>query len=297
MNRVKKLIKNPYIVFSELANHRLLNFLSDESYIKLVYRARMGEKINLENPKTFNEKINWLKIHNRKQEYIKMVDKCEAKKYAENIIGEEYIIPTLGVYEKFEDIDFEKLPNQFVIKCTHDSGGVFIVKNKSEMNIKEARKKINNSLKHNYYYAMREWPYKDVKPRIIIEKYMESSKEEGIKDYKIFCFNGEPKFTLVCSNRNGRNKNTDFYDLEWNLLPFTRARHNNSKNGIEKPNKYDEMIKIARNLSKDIPFVRVDLYEINNQIFFGELTFFPSGGFEGFSPKEWDEKLGNWIEL
>ena len=265
----------------------------DEKYLKMLYKMNFGNDLLLNNPQTFNEKLQWLKLNDRKDIYTTMVDKYESKKYVANIIGEEYIISTIGIYNSLDEIDFNKLPNKFVMKCTHDSGGLVICKDKNKLDINEARKKINKSLKNNYYYSGREWPYKNVKPRIIIEKYMGSN----LNDYKIFCFNGVPKYILVCSNRNGNFKNTDFYDVNWNLMPFTREKHQNNPIGISKPENLNEMLLIAEKLSKDIPFVRVDLYDIKNKIYFGEMTFYPSAGFEGFSPVEWDKKLGDMIKL
>lgn len=280
-----------------LINKGALNFLSDEKFLKKVFKFRMHKALDLENPQTFNEKLQWLKLYNRKKEYTKMVDKYEVKDYVVNKIGNEYIIPTLAMYEKFDDIEWDKLPNQFVIKCTHDSGGLVICKDKNSMDIKKAKLKIRKSLKRNYFYARREWPYKNIKPRIIIEKYMQDNKEDDLKDYKFFCFNGIAEIILVCSNRKGTFKNTDFYDSKWNLMPFTRENHTNNPKGIEKPKNLEKMIEIAQKLSKGIPFVRVDLYEINGKVYFGELTFFPSSGFEGFNPEEYDKILGNMLKL
>lgn len=272
---------------------KFLKFIPDNIYLKLKYFYIFHKRLNLKEPKTFNEKLNWLKLNDRKDIYTTLVDKFEVKKYVSDIIGDKFIIPTIGIYERIEDIDFEKLPNKFVIKCTHDSGGLVICKDKRKLDFDLLKNKINKCLKVNYYYHAREWPYKNVKPRIIIEKYM----GDNLKDYKFFCFNGEPKIILVCSNRNGNHKNTNFYDSDWNLLPFTRSRHKNSPNKIEKPKRLEKMIDIAKKLSKDIAFVRVDLYNIEDEIFFGEITFTPSGGFEGFEPNEWDSTLGEWIDL
>ena len=291
-----KYIYNPKLFLLKFDKWGLVK-LSDEKYIKLNYQSALNKKIDLTNPKTFNEKLQWLKLYDRKDIYTTMVDKYEVKKYVSDIIGDKYIIPTLGVYDNFDDINFEKLPDKFVIKCTHDSGSTIILKNKNEFNYNECRTKINNSLKHNFYYEFREWPYKNVKPKILIETYMEITKDEALNDYKLFCFNGKVKTILVCSNRNGIYKNTDFYDIDWNLMPFTRERHKNNAKGINRPQNLKEMIEIAEKLSENIPFVRVDLYEINGKIYFGELTFYPSGGFEGFEPEEWDYKLGDMLDL
>ncbi len=280
-----------------ICKEEIKKYIPDKIFLKYLYYKRMDKKIDLTCPQTFNEKLQWLKLYDRSPEYTKMVDKHEAKKYVADVIGEEYIIPTLGVWNKFEDIDFNQLPNQFVLKCTHDSGGLVICKDKANLNIKEAKKKINKSLKRNYYYSGREWPYKNVKPRIIAEKYMATKEQKELLDYKFFCFNGKVQTILVCSNRKGSFKNTNFYDTNWNLQPFTREKHENSKEPIERPKNLDEMITVAEKLSKDIPFVRVDLYEISGKVYFGELTFYPSSGFEGFEPEEWDTKLGNILEL
>ena len=278
-------------------NKNFFKWIPDEKYIKTKYKLEMDKKLNLKNPQTFNEKLQWLKLYDRNPEYTKMVDKYEAKKYVSDIIGQEYIIPTLGVWDKFEDIEFDKLPKQFVLKPTHTSGNVFICKDKEKINYKQLRKMINKWLKRDYYLVHREWPYKNIKPKIIAEQYMVDDSGMKLKDYKFFCFNGIAQTILVCSNRNESFKNTNFYDINWNLQPFTREKHKNSNEQIKKPKNLDEMITVAEKLSKDIPFVRVDLYEINGKVYFGELTFYPSSGFEGFEPEEWDKKLGAMLEL
>ena len=276
---------------------KLLKLLPDYIFLKIKYKYKFNKKLDLNNPQTFNEKLQWLKLYDRNPEYTKMVDKYEAKKYVANIIGEEYIIPTLGVYDKFEDINFATLPNQFVIKCTHNSGGLIICKDKTKLNIKEARKKINKSLKRNYFYTGREWPYKNVKPRIIAEQYMEDKKNDELYDYKFMCFNGKVKCSFVCTDRYSEDGlKVTFFDLNWNKMPFER-HYPNSNNVIEKPINYELMIKLAETLSKDIPFVRVDFYEINNKPYFGELTFYPGNGMEEFTPEKYDKILGDMLEL
>ncbi len=275
----------------------MLRFLPDKIYLQLYYFASNKKFMNLKKPQTFNEKLQWLKLYDRNPEYTKMVDKYEAKKYVASKIGEEYIIPTLGVYDKFDDIDFSKLPNQFVIKCTHDSGGLVICKDKTKLDIKAARKKINKCLKNNYYWLGREWPYKNVKPRIIIEKYITDESKNDLKDYKIFCFHGKPEMILVCSERFIlNNMHKTFFDTNWNQLNLTEGNHITNKK-IKKPKHLNLMLKLATKLSENIPFIRVDFYEINNKVYFGELTFYPNGGFEKFEPKYWDYKLGRMINL
>lgn len=271
--------------------------LRDDKYLKLLYKKFLGKDLNLENPKTFNEKLQWLKLHDRNPQYTNFVDKYEVRKYIKEKIGEEYLIPILGIYDKFEDIDFDNLPNQFVIKCTHDSGGIIICKDKNTFNKKEAKNKIKRLLKQNFYYLAREWPYKNVKPRIMIEKYMKEDGKEDLTDYKFMVFNGKVKCSFVCLNRTSKKgMNIDFYDREWKKMPFYR-HYKNSNTILDKPKNYDLMIQISEKLAKGMPFVRVDLYEISGKIYFGELTLYPGAGLEEFNPEKWDEILGSWIKI
>ena len=293
--KVKKIIKNPAWIVVFL-NNRGIHLLNDEKYVKLLYKLIFNNELNLENPQKISEKMQWLKLYNRKPEYTKMVDKYEVKNYVKDIIGEEYIIPTLGVYDKFDDIDFEKLPNQFVIKCTHDSGSTVVCRDKNNLNIKATKKKINKCLKKNFYYSHREWPYKDVKPRIIIEKYLVDGEKERPNDYKIYCFNGKATTFLVMTDRTPNSVRVNFYDMNWKQLPISDA-HTNSEQKIVKPINDKLMIEIAEKLSKDIPFVRVDFYEIEGHVYFGELTFFPDGGFVEYNPKEYDKIFGNMCKI
>ena len=291
MMRIKKLIRK---LIRFLAAHRCLVLLNDKIYLKVVYWARTGKQLNLKNPITFNEKMQWLKLYNRNYKYSKLVDKYEVKKYVENIIGKEYIIHTIGVYDSFDKIDFDSLPNQFIIKCTHDSGGNYICKDKRKINIEDIRLKINKAMKSNYYKYGREWPYKDVKPRIIIEEYL-SNNDKDLIDYKFWCFNGEPKICLVCTDRQTELKET-FFDMNWNLLDLKRTNHKIDET-IAKPTNLKLMKELSNKLSQDMPFIRVDFYEVNGKVYFGELTFFPASGFSTFEPEEWDRKLGDWIPL
>ena len=274
----------------------LLSFLPDKVYIELYYLAQFKHFCNLKDPRTYNEKINWLKLNDRNPEYTKMVDKYEAKKYVEDIIGKEYIIPTLGIWNNFDDIDFDKLPNQFVLKCTHDSEGVVIVKDKSKFDKNQARKKINKSLKCNFYYIGREWPYKNIQPRIIAEEYMEDDKYKELRDYKFFCFNGVPKAMFVASDRGIGKTKFDYYDMNFNNLNIIQ-HYPNSMNKIEKPKNFDKMIELAKILSKNLIHVRVDFYEVNGKVYFGELTFYHFSGFQPFIPSKWDYKFGEWLEI
>lgn len=294
--KIVKALKNPCYAVHAVLNRMSPYIKNDEFVVKAGYLLSTHHVLNLKHPKTFNEKLQWLKLHDQHEEYTQMVDKAAAKDYVANIIGDEYIIPTLGVWDKFDDIDFDKLPDKFVLKCTHDSGGLIICKDKSTLDIDKARKRINYCLHKNPYWATREYPYKNVKPRILAEKYMVDESGTELKDYKFFCFDGEPKFIEVDFDRFiGHKRN--IYDIEWNLLDFEIKFPSNFNHVIEKPASLDEMINVAKKLSKDIPFVRVDLYSINGQVYFGELTFFHGSGCEKFSPEIWNYKLGGWMDL
>ena len=256
----------------------------------------MKKKLNLKTPQTFNEKIQWLKLYDRNPEYTKMVDKYEVRKYIAETIGEEYLIPLLGVWDKFDDIDFAKLPEQFVLKCTHDSGGLVVCKDKSQFDINEARKKINKCLKRNYFWQSREWPYKNVKPRIIAEQYMVDESGTELKDYKLFCFDGQPKALFIATDRQIDDTKFDFYDMEFNHLPFTNG-HPNAIKDIKRPQGLDDMAELARKLSSGMRQVRIDFYDINGKVYFGEITFSHWSGMVPFEPEEWDYKWGKMIKL
>lgn len=278
---------------------RILNMLSDKTYLKIMYFYHMKKRLNFGNVTTFNEKLQWLKLHDRKEIYTTMVDKYEVKKYVADLIGGEYVVPTYGIYESYNEIDFDVLPNQFVLKVTHYGGsrGVFIINDKNTINYSNIENEIEKLLKENLYNYSREWPYKNVKPRIIIEKYMKNEDEEELKDYKLFCFNGKPKIILVCSERfSSSNMCETWFDEDWNLMDIIEGNHRVDKN-IKPPQSFEKMKYLASQLSKNIPFVRIDFYEVNSKIYFGEMTFFPASGFEKFEPKEWDKKLGEMIDL
>lgn len=298
MSKVKKVIsyiKNPSKIILFLGVKGKINFIPDKFFLKLMYEDRIGKKLNLANPKTYNEKLQWLKLYDRRAEYISMVDKFEVRKYISKVIGEDYLIPMIGIYNSFDEIDFEKLPNQFVLKCTHDSGGLIICKDKNNLDKEWARERITKSLKRNFYYHGREWPYKNIRPRIICEKYMVDESNIELKDYKFFCFNGIPKAMFIATDR-GIDTRFDFYDMEFNHLPFMQ-HYKNSNKKIVKPKGFEQMLELAQKLAQDIPHVRVDFYDIDGKIYFGELTFYHFSGLEKFEPDTYDEKFGEWIEL
>lgn len=277
----------------------LKRILPDKIFLKMYYKKYMGKTLNLKEPQTFNEKLQWLKLYNRNPEYTKMVDKYEVKNYIAEKLGEEYIIPTLGVWDTFDEIDFETLPNQFVLKCTHDSGGLVICQDKSDLDINVAREKINESLKHNYFVENREWPYKNVKPRIIAEKYM--TDEAGVNeftDYKFFCFDGYVDCVMMCFDRASGDTKFYFFDEQWNLKRINkRGKEAPEGFSLPKPECIGEMFEIAKKLSKGIPFVRVDLYQSDGKVYFGELTFFPQSGVDVNLLQETDMYFGKLIDL
>ena len=298
IRKIQRLITDKYYRFGILQSKGFFKRMDDKKYLEMMYQFKLGKPLDLERPRTFNEKLQWLKLYDRNPMYIQMVDKCEVKKLVANIIGEEYIIPTLGVWDSFEDIDFSKLPNQFVLKCTHDSGGLVIVKDKSEFNKKKAKTIINKSLKRNFYYYGREWPYKDVKPRVIAEQYMEDERTQDLPDYKIHNFGGVPKVILLCRNRYKEQGLTeDFFTDNWTHLNVKRPNHENANIVVEAPPALEKMLDLAKKLSKNIPFLRTDFYIINGKVYFGELTFFPASGFDGFDPSSFDSVMGEWIKI
>ena len=266
----------------------------------MLYKLYTTRDLNLDKPKSFTEKIQWLKLYyNTTPEHTVWADKYEVRKYIEKTIGKEYLIPLLGVWETFEDIDFDALPNQFVLKTTHDSGGVVICRDKASFDKEAARKKLNKRLHTNYYWAGREMPYKNIKPRIVAEKYMIDNSSDDLPDYKLFCFNGKPEVLFYASerfNKEGHPPYFTYYDMDLNILPIQSKGHQTDARPIIIDN-WEEMKRLASILSKGHPHLRVDFYSINGRIYFGEITFHHDGGFVPFIPQEWDLKFGDMIKL
>lgn len=287
------------IVLSCAKRLNLEHCIPDKQFLQLQYRWRFNKRLDLNNPLTFSEKLQWLKLYDRKPEYTMMVDKYAVKKYVADLIGEEYIIPTLGVWEKPEDIEWDNLPDQFVLKCTHDSGGLVICHDKTQLNKAKAIKKLNDCLKVNYYWPFREWPYKKVKPRVIAEKYIEPEPgKKDLPDYKFFCFDGVVKGLFVATERQNPNEEVkfDFFDADFNHLPF-RQGHDHAIVTPKKPKTFEAMKEAASILSKGLPHARIDFYEAGDKVLFGEITFFHFSGLVPFEPDEWDCKFGEWIKL
>ncbi len=276
--------------------HGFYHNMPDDVYLRKLFESRLGEKLHLEDPITFNEKLQWLKLYDRNPEYTTMVDKYAAKKWVADRIGEEYIIPTLGVWKHFDDIDFDTLPNQFVLKCTHDSGGLVIVKDKSKLDKRSAKKKLEKSLKRNFYWVGREWPYKNVPPRIIAEKYMTDESGIELKDYKIFNFNGEPKLIQVDYDRFVEHKR-NLYTTDWQYIEAAINYPTDPNHQINRPKQLEKMLDLARKLSDGIPHVRTDFYCIDDRIYFGELTFYHASGFAWFKPESFNQEMGEWLKL
>lgn len=266
----------------------------------------MGKKLNLDSPKTYSEKLQWLKLYDRRPEYTLMVDKVKVKEYVASVLGNEYIIPTLGIWDDPEKIDFSALPDRFVLKCNHNSGlGMYICKDKSKMDFSKVKADLRKGLKQNFYLGGREWPYKNVQRCILAEKFIEprhidtdNQSDVDLLDYKFFCFNGVVKALFIATDRNKGPRATrfDFYDESFNHLPFTNG-HPNADKCPQKPSRFEEMKALAEKLSQGIPQVRVDFYEVDNRIYFGEMTFFHWSGFKPFVPEEWDYKFGSWLAL
>lgn len=270
------------------------NIVDDEIYLTRLFRYKLGYDLDLQSPQTFNEKIQWLKLNDRNPQYVDWVDKYEFKKHVKRMAGEDYIIPTLGIWNQIEEIEWDKLPQQFVIKCTHDSGSTIVCKDKDQFDVNEAISKLEYGLKRNFYWIGREWPYKQVKPRILAEKYMEDSVGELI-DYKFLCYGGVFRYAFTCTERFSESGlKVTFFDREWNRLAIKR-HYENSQHKIAKPKNYQKMIELAEKISSGYPFVRVDFYEINGRIYLGEFTLYPGCGFEEFENYEEDLLLGKYI--
>lgn len=299
VNKLGKALSHPrdLLVF-EMNKLKIGQSLSDEKYLRLIYRIKFGKRLNLEHPTTFNEKLQWLKLHDRNPIYPKMVDKITAKDYVASIIGGEYIIPTLRVYGSVEDINLDELPDQFVLKTNHSGGnsGVVLCRDKSSFDLEVAKRKMQVSLQSDMFSHSREWPYTQIKPKVFAEKYISEGYQEGLNDYKFFCFDGEVRALFVGTERNSGNVKFDFFDVDFNHLDLVQT-HPMSGQVIEKPQNFELMKQLAAKLSKGIPHVRVDLYNVKGKIYFGELTFYHHSGFYPFHPKKWDRVFGEWLQL
>lgn len=287
-------IKKTYRMYFTMADTNK-TLIPDKPYIKKLYEIKTGKKLDLKNPQTFNEKLQWLKLNNRKPVYTTMVDKYLVKEYVSNIIGDEYLIPTIAVYDKPEDIDFDVLPNQFVLKTTHDSGGVVVCKDKNRLDINKVREFLQYRQSINFYKTSREWPYKNVKKRIIAEQFIKDDLKSELRVYKVFNFNGTPKIIQTINGDKTDHEYINYYDTEWNLLELKQ----NFPNGPidDKPVCLQEILELSAKLAGNIPFIRTDFYEVKGKVLFSEFTFYSDAGLANFEPEEWDIKLGNMLDL
>ena len=301
LNERKVYRLNRFISKTALKFAKALHFdrrMSDDNYLRLMFKVQMGRDLNLKNPRTFNEKLQWLKLHNHDPLYTTMVDKHRVKQWVADRIGEQYVTPTYAVWEQAEDIDVSDLPNRFVLKTNHDSGSVAICRNKSSFDLESARKKFYKSLKRNYYWQCREWPYKNVKPLVFAEEYIDSTGSEGLSDYKFMCFNGRPDCVMLCTERETGNPKFLFFDRDWRLMRYNiRSLSLPSSYSVDPPPALEEMFSLAEVLSYGLSFVRVDLYSIGSSIRFGEMTFFPQGGFDANLLPGADLRWGEMIDL
>ena len=302
MNKINKILKHitdVNFILRYMLSFKIFGFLPDKLYLKIKYRLNIKKKLNLKNPQTFNEKINYLKLYNRDDIQTIMADKYKARDYVKDKIGEQYLVPLIGVWDNPDDIDFDKLPNQFAMKCNHNSGlGMCICKDKSKLDIDKVRSELKKGIAEDYYKNCREWPYKNIPRKIICEEFLTQEKDTGLTDYKFFCFNGEPKFMYVSDGLDNHDTaSISFLTMDWQFAEFERADYNRHKELPEKPVHYEKMIELAKILSEGFAFLRVDLYEIDGKIYFSELTFSPCGGFMPFTPEKWDAELGKLIEL
>jgi len=271
--------------------------MPSEKFLKRLYSINVGRELQLDNPTTYTEKLQWLKLNDHRPEYTNMVDKYAVKDYIAEKIGQEYVVPLLGVWNRVEDINFDNLPQQFVLKTTHDSGGIVVCKDKSSLDIPYACKKLRYFLKRDYYYHNREWPYKNVPHRIIAEKYMEDPQQGELRDYKFFTFGGVPKVLYIAQGRGScEGTVADFFDMDFKHLPFT-IDHDMAPEPPEKPVNVEVMKELAAKLSEGTPQLRVDFYEVDGKVYFGEITFFHCSGMAPFHPEEWDKIFGDWVKL
>ena len=298
LQKIKKVLRKPGLVVQKLLETKCSRLLTDQGHVKLYYWARTGKKLRLKDPVTFNEKLQWMKLYDRRDLYRICADKLQVRQYVAEKLGEEYLIPRLGSWENPEQIDFDQLPDQFVLKCNHNSGlGMCICKNKAELDQAAVRKQLLQGLREDYYYHGREWSYKDLPRRIVGEAFL-TDGAGTLADYKIHVFNGKARFILVCADRFDESGLTeDFYTPQWEHMDIRRPGIPNAKKPQEKPQLLSQLLECAEKLGQDLPFVRADFYVCNGKIYFGEMTFYPAGGSKPFDPPQWDETFGSWLQL
>lgn len=299
MERIKTAIRNPARIYDWLSGFGLTNWVSDEAHLKLMWKSVFGPdaSLDLDSPSTFNEKLQWLKLHDRNPLYTTLVDKYAVKQWVADRIGPEYVTETYAKWDRVEDVDTADLPDKFVLKTNHDCGGIAICRDRSSFDLDAAKRKLAKHMRRNYFYGGREWPYKDVKPCVFAEEYLASGESGDLADYKLFRFTDGRLITLVCEDRLlGAGMKKTFFDEEWRILPCSEGGHPVNP-GCPRPRHLEQMVEFAKRLGEGMPFVRVDFYESSNRLYFGEMTFYPNSGFERFDPADWDERLGEWVDL
>ncbi|NLB66627.1 MAG: glycosyl transferase [Lentisphaerae bacterium] len=296
LSKLIRYAKNPLLLFWRLGLDGHFKFIPDRRYLEICFRIKVGHRLNLEAPQTFNEKLQWLKLFDRRPEYTRLADKLAVRDYIQSRVGADHLIPLLGTWGSAADINFSTLPSQFVLKCTHDSGSVIICRDKSNLRENRVRARLANRLSKNYYWAGREWPYRNIPPRVIAEAYMTDESATELKDYKFHCFNGEPRVIQVDFDRFTAHRR-NLYDLNWNRLPLALAYPDAPERVIPKPPNLEQALDLVRAIVPPAPTVRVDLYLTQDQIYFGEFTFFHEGGLGRFKPARYDAEFGSWIHL
>lgn len=297
MNKLQKYVHNPLLLYSLATSRGLTCWVPDELHLKMMHRAHVGRWPNLDKPRTFNEKLQWLKLNDHNPLYNTLVDKYTVKQWVANRIGSEYVTKTYARWDSTRDVDISSLPERFVLKTNHDCGGIAICRDRATFDLEAALSKLSKHLSTNYYWGSREWPYKDVKPCVFAEEYLEPDASGDLPDYKLFCFSNSKIITLLITDRFTKAGVTQtFFDEEWHLMELTEGGHPTRPNS-PKPKFFDEMKRLASILSSDLPFVRVDFYESEGRLLFGEMTLYPKSGFECFDPEEWNIRLGSWINF
>lgn len=294
--KIKTVLYNPKNILIKIL-YKISPFIKDEQYLKVLFFLKLGYKLDIKNPKTYNQKLQWLKLYYRNPITTQMVDKFLVKDFAKEIIGEKYLVQSYGIWNSFDEIDFNVLPKSFVLKTTHDQGGVIIVRDKNKLDKEYAKNKLSKHLNRQHYFLSREWPYKNVKPRIMAEALLIDNEVDDLYDYKFYCFDGEPKIMYIAHGRHTDTCYLDFYDMEFNKLNISRPHYPQSNIKFQIPKNWELMKELSKKISKNFPHLRVDFYNINGTIYLGELTFFQGGGLMKFEPQEWDFKLGELINL
>lgn len=296
LEKVLAFVKDPKRAYLWITAKGLTKWIPDQVHLEIRYRISIGKPLNLNEPRSFNEKLQWLKLHDRNPLYVRLVDKIGVKSWVIERIGDRFVVPTIAVWDSVDEIEIEKLPDKFVLKTNHDCGGVVVCDDRGTFDPEVARRKLQKHLSTNYFWGTREWPYRDVVPKVFAEKYIDHDRSCDLIDYKFMCFGGQVGCIFTCSGRSEDDLRVDFFDLEWNHLPFER-HYRNSDEAIDRPKSLSQMKSAAERLSEGIPFVRVDFYEVDGTPIFGEMTFYPGGGFEEFTPEIWDMRLGDMLEL